>query len=141
MLPDLGESEVSDVDKESFLKKVYCPYVQNVIDHISTWLKASNTFAASSVFDPRHLPSTEDYLSTYGTEKLQILTKFYDCEQKVTFDGETEISIPREETNSGRSINEYYSTNLGTELILAMSLIVLALGLGELFLNQFENNR
>lgn len=66
-------------------------------------MKASGTFAAFLVFDPRHLPSTEDDLSTYGTEKLQILTKFFGCEQKVTFEGETGIAVPdidREETET-----------------------------------------
>ena len=31
------------VDQESFIRKIYCPYIQGVIDHISSRLKASDT--------------------------------------------------------------------------------------------------
>ena len=91
---ELGDSEISDVDQETFIRKVYRPYIQGVIDHISSRLKASDTFSAFSLFDPRHSPSSEDRLSTYGTESLQTLTNFYGSEQQVTFEGETGISTP-----------------------------------------------
>ncbi len=58
----LGDSEISYVDQESFIRKVYRPYIQGVIDHISTRLKASDTLSAFSLVDPRNSPSSEDCL-------------------------------------------------------------------------------
>ena len=75
VLTEVAELEVSDATQEAFIKSVYHPYIQGVIDHISSRLKASDTFSAFPLFDPRHLPSSEAQLSTYGTEtSLQILT-------------------------------------------------------------------
>jgi len=100
---EVAESEVSDATQEAFTKSVYRPYIQGVIDHISSRLKTSDTFSAFSLFDPRHSPSSEDQLSTYGTETLQILTKFYGSEQRVTFGGETGISTPDIDTEATES--------------------------------------
>ena len=68
--------------------------VQGVIDHVSNRLKSSDVFSAFSLFDPRHLPSTEASLSEYGTEKLRTMTNFYGSKQQVTFEGETGTSDP-----------------------------------------------
>ena len=85
---------VTEAAKQDFLKKVYRPYIQSVIDHISSRLKSSDVFSAFSLFDPRHLPSTEASLSEYGTEKLRTMTNFYGSKQQVTFEGETGMSDP-----------------------------------------------
>ena len=59
------DSGISEGDLEHFNKTVYRPYIQSVIDHISSRLKASNVFSAFSVFDPRHLPSSD-----YGNDNM-----------------------------------------------------------------------
>ena len=43
---------VTEAAKQDFLKKVYRPYIQSVIDHISSRLKSSDVFSAFSLFDP-----------------------------------------------------------------------------------------
>lgn len=85
---------VSEADKESFLSRIYRPYIQSVIDHISNRLKSSDVFSAFSVFDPVHLPQSEESLSSYGMEKLRTLTNFYGSVQRVSFDGKMGLSTP-----------------------------------------------
>ena len=45
------------------------------------------------VFDPHHFPKKEE-LSTYGMEKIKVLTSFYGTHQKVKFDGKEAVSQP-----------------------------------------------
>ena len=85
---------VSETDQETFLRSVYRPYIQSVIDHITSRLKSSDVFSAFSVFDPSNLPDSEESLSFYGTEKIKILTDFYGHEQQVSFQGEIGHSRP-----------------------------------------------
>ena len=49
------------------MQKVYCPYIQSVIDHIS---------------------------NSYGESKLQALIDFYGSAQSMYFEGETNRSVP-----------------------------------------------
>ena len=46
---EVAESEVSYAVRDNFTKAVYRPYIQGVIDHISSRLKASDTFSAFSL--------------------------------------------------------------------------------------------
>ena len=85
---------VSETDQETFLRSVYRPYIQSVIDHITSRLKSSDVFSAFSVFDPSNLPDSEESLSFYGTEKIKILTDFYGHEQQVSFQGDVGHSRP-----------------------------------------------
>ena len=85
---------VLETVKESFAKNIYRLYIQSVVDHITSRLKSSDVYSAFSIFNPSHLPETEDSLSSYGTEKLQILTKFYGSPQKITFKGQPKFSVP-----------------------------------------------
>ena len=57
----LGEHNISitEDEKEGFMRKVYCPYIQSVIDHISNQLKSSDVYSCLSEFDPRLLPDDE----------------------------------------------------------------------------------
>ena len=80
--------------KTQFLQKVYRPYIQSVIDHISGRLESTDFISSMSVFDPRHLPNDEDKLSKYGIEKIKTLTDFYGCVQEVHFDGNKGVSKP-----------------------------------------------
>ena len=84
----------SDVEHENFITGVYRPYIKGVTDHIRNRLSSCDTVSAFSLFDPRHLPGSEDCLSNYGNKSLQTLTDFYGKEQKVIFDGETGVSSP-----------------------------------------------
>ena len=86
---ELCGSDISDVEPEGFIAKVYCPYIQGVTDHIRNRFCAGDTFSAFSLFDRRHSPNSEDCLSNYGDETL---TNFYGKEQRVTFDCDTGIS-------------------------------------------------
>ena len=81
-------------EKVSFLSKVYRPYIQSVIDHISNRMESCDIFSAFSIFDPVHIPDSEESLSLYGLEKLCTLTTFYGSEQKVFFEGSTGLSTP-----------------------------------------------
>ncbi len=67
---------VNQVDEDNFTAKVYHPYIQSVIDHITSQLKSSDVFSAFAIFNPSHLPKTEDSLPLYGENKLQTLTNF-----------------------------------------------------------------
>ncbi len=75
---------VNQVDEDNFTAKVYRPYIQSVIDHITSRLKSSDIFSAFAIFNPSHLQKTES-LPLYGENKLQILTNFYGTPQSVIF--------------------------------------------------------
>ena len=85
---------VSQADEDNFSAKVYRPYIQSVVDHITSQLKSSDVFSAFAIFNPSHLPKTEDSLPLYSEEKLQILTNFYGTPQSVTFKRQTKLSVP-----------------------------------------------
>ena len=74
----LGEKHivVLEEEKSEFLYKVYRPYLQSVIDHINVRMESTELISAMSVFDPRHLPGTEEELSEYGMEQIKTLTIF-----------------------------------------------------------------
>ena len=70
---------------------VYRPYIQSVIDRISSRLKSSDLVSAFSNFDPRHLPGKEEELAMYGMETLQKRTDF-DGKERVTYEDKTGVS-------------------------------------------------
>ena len=84
---------ISEDEKQSFTSKIYCPYIQSVINHITSRMDSSDIFSAFSIFDPSHLPKN-DSLSSYGNDKLHTLTNFYGSPQQITFDGQTKLSTP-----------------------------------------------
>ena len=47
-----------------------------------------------SVFDPRHLPNSEERLNNYGEEKIRILIDFYGSAQRAYFDEDEAFSQP-----------------------------------------------
>lgn len=57
-------------------------------------MESSGVFSAFSIFDPAHLPDSEEDLPLYGLEKLRTIISFYGSEQEVTFDGKTGLSTP-----------------------------------------------
>ena len=76
MFTDPSQLGAKDIDvtesmKTQFLQKVYRPYIQSVIDHISGRLESTDLISSMSVFDPRHLPDDEEKLSDYGIEKVK----------------------------------------------------------------------
>lgn len=85
---------VTESDRDSFIKSTYRPYLQSVIDHISSRMLSSDKVSAFSLFDPLHLPKEEEDLSTYGSEKLKTLINFYGRPQKITFESKTAVSTP-----------------------------------------------
>ena len=56
----LQDVSVSEADKTSFLSRIYHPYIQSVIDHISSRMESSDIFSAFSIFDPIHLPDLKN---------------------------------------------------------------------------------
>ena len=92
MLSPLGQSCLEE-EKNLFLHKVYCPYMQNVVDHINGRMESTDLISAMFIYDPQHLP-TEDKLADYGTEKLRTLINFYSVTQWIQFQGEVAISQP-----------------------------------------------
>ena len=98
----MGDEEISE-DEGRFNTTVYRPYIQGIIDHISSRLDSKGVFSAFSLFDPRHLPTSEDSLAEYGEDKLDDLITFYGNEQKVVFEGKAWVSTPdidKKETES-----------------------------------------
>ena len=69
-------------------------YIIIPIDCVSFRLESSEVYCAFSLFDPRHLPTREDQLDTYGQESLQTLIDFYGKEQEVTFGDQSAVSEP-----------------------------------------------
>lgn len=94
----LGERDIefviSDEQEQQFIMHIYRPYIQSVIDRISSRLKSSDLVSAFSIFDPRHLPEKEEELATYGEETLKQLTDFYGKEQRATYEDKTGVSHP-----------------------------------------------
>lgn len=92
----MSKIEVTNIMKADFEDKVYRPYLQSVIDHLSGRMESTDLISSLSVFDPHQLPGSEKELteSDYGTEKMKTLISFYGCVQKVTFDGREGISQP-----------------------------------------------
>ncbi|KAI6651120.1 hypothetical protein LOD99_5471 [Oopsacas minuta] len=66
----------------------------SVIDHIHVMMESTELISTMSVFDPRHLPSTEEELSEYGMEQIKTLTDFYSVEQRINVGGDEGISQP-----------------------------------------------
>ena len=89
---------ISESTKESFMRNIYKPYIQSVVDHISAKMKSSDVLSAFSLFNPCHLPEKEDDLSEYGSEKLSTLRSFYGTPQIVTFESKTGHSVPNVRT-------------------------------------------
>lgn len=85
---------VTEEEKDFFLRKVYRPYVQSVVDHLNGRMESTDLISAMSVFDPRHLPETEYKLADYGIEKIRTLVNFYSVAQKIQFQGDVGISQP-----------------------------------------------
>ena len=85
---------VSEEDKAAFLQSIYRPYIQSVVDHIIVRMGSTDLIAAMSVFDPHHVPDTEDNLTNYGMNKIVELTNFYGVVQKVQYDGQEGVSQP-----------------------------------------------
>lgn len=92
----LGSKEVvvTSEEEDNFLRQIYRPYIQSVIDHINGRMESSDLISSMSVFDPRHLPKTEEELSSYGEQKMKTLIDFYSSPQKVQFEGKESVSIP-----------------------------------------------
>ena len=84
---------VTESDKEAFIARIYCPYIQSVLDNVASRLQSSDILSAFSVFDIRHVPNEEAELPNYGTDKIQVLANFYGNPQQVTFKGKTGVSI------------------------------------------------
>lgn len=101
----LGAKEivVTSEEKDDFLQNIYRPYIQSVIDHINSRLESSDLISSISVFDPRHIPDTEEELSSYGDWKITTLLKFYCSPQKVHFEGEDGTSQPDIEIEEAES--------------------------------------
>ena len=57
---------VTEIEKSTFLQKVYRPYIQSVINHINARMESNDLISSMSVFDPRHLPDEEKELAAYG---------------------------------------------------------------------------
>ena len=93
---------VTEEEKSVFLHKVYRPYLQSVIDHITARMESNDLISSMSVFDPRHLPDTEE-LSDYGMEKMRTLINYYSVAQRVKLNEDEGVSQPdidAEETES-----------------------------------------
>ena len=94
---------VTEDEKAAFLQDVYRPHLQSVIDHINGRMESNDLISSMSVFDPRHLPDTEDKLPDYGIEKMKMLINFYSVAQRVQLNGGEGVSQPdidAEETES-----------------------------------------
>ena len=68
---------VKNEEKVSFLQRLYQAYIQSVIDHIYARVESTDFILSMSVFHPRHLPKREEELSTYGMEKIKVLTRVH----------------------------------------------------------------
>ena len=80
-----------------------------MIDRISKRLKSSDVYPCFPLFDPHLLPENEDDLSTYGMSKLQTLIEFYGREQRVTFEGETNVSTPDVEEDNAKAEWKFFT--------------------------------
>ena len=112
----LQDVSVSEADKTSFLSLIYRPYIQSVIDHISSRMESSDIFSAFSIFDPIHLPDSEESLSTYGMEKLRTLTDFMErsrhCPLKVTLEFQSQMLILTKQKQNGKSFVGFFSPSI-----------------------------
>ena len=46
------EVQITESDRKSFIQGVYNPYIQSVIDHITSRIQSSDVFSAFSIFNP-----------------------------------------------------------------------------------------
>ena len=104
---------INEEDKTRFLQSIYRPYLQSVIDHINARMGSTDLISAMSVFDPNHLPDSEDKLPDYGMDKILELTDFYGAVQKVQYDGQEGISQPDIEADGTQAIQEVLSKLIG----------------------------
>ena len=61
---------------EFLFQNVYRPYIQSVIDQINGSMISTELISAMSVFDPRHLPCTEEYLHIMEWNRLRYSRTF-----------------------------------------------------------------
>ena len=115
---ETSQSSLQDVSvSEAFLSRIYRPYIQSVIDHISSRMESSDIFSAFSIFDPIHLTDSEESLSTYGMEKLRTLTDFYGKEQTLSFEGnagvfQSQMLILTKQKQNGKSLVGFFSPSI-----------------------------
>ena len=57
-------------------------------------MESTDFLSSMSVFDPRHLPSSEERLHNYGEENIRILIDFYGIGQRAYFDGDEAFFQP-----------------------------------------------
>ena len=94
-----------ETEQDNFLRNIYRPYIQSVVDHISSRLRSSDIVSSFSVFDPSNLPDSEDTLSSYGLEKISVLTDFHGTQQHVKF-GDEVGQYQRTQKQSGKYLGE-----------------------------------
>ena len=70
-------------------------------------MESTDFISSMSIFDPRHLPSSERELSNYGMNKLRVLTSFYGTSQKVIFDGKEVVSQPDVDVDVEETVSEW----------------------------------
>ena len=64
------------------------------MSHISSRLRASDIVSFFSMFDPSNLTDSEGTLSSYGLDKISVLTDFYGTQQHVKLGDEVGHSSP-----------------------------------------------
>ena len=85
---------------------------------VGTWywhvINLSDIFSAFSIFDPIHLPDSEESLSTYGMEKLRTLTDFYGKEQtlSLTLEFQSQMWILTKQKQNGKSFVGFFSPSI-----------------------------
>ena len=105
---------VTEEEKSVFLHKVYRPYLQSVIDHITARMESNDLISSMSVFDPRHLPDTEEELSDYGMEKMRTLINYYSVAQRVKLNEDEGVSQPDIDAEETESVETISASHLHT---------------------------
>jgi len=69
--------EATSAQKEAFKSNIQAKYIEAIVNELRDRFPHVELLGAFSIFDPQNLPSDDELLSTYGQDKLDILSAAY----------------------------------------------------------------
>ena len=70
-------NEPTDIQKEAFKSSIQVKYIEAIIKKLQDRFPHVELLDAFSIFDPQNLPSDDDELTTYGQDKVHLLSSTY----------------------------------------------------------------
>ena len=112
----LQDVSVSEADKTSFLSRIYRPYIQSVIDHISSRMESSDFFLLSQYliqFIYLILKNLYQLMVWRSCSPLLIfMERSRHCPLKVTLEFQSQMMILTKQKQNGKSFVGFFSSSI-----------------------------